>query len=285
MSFLHRAPRAPRVDLTGRRIVVTGATPGSLGGETARVLTAWGADVVTTTRSGGSHPLDLSDAASVRTFATWYGETYGDELHCLVNNAGVHLDLLGQWKQPQLVEGEEVHWRTNYLGTLHLTSLLLPALLSTQGARVVTVVSKLHARGRNERFTTPGEYSSWDSYGQSKLALVHATTELQRRHGTMGLAACSVDPGSVLTGIAARGLTGHGLLSRIRGALRPIEALALLTPEQGAQTSVLCASTPDLLPAGFYAKCRPAAPSAEAADTVVAAELYDRTLSWIGAHA
>src|SRR3954454_21534604 len=135
MSWLHRtvvrAPRATPADLSGKVVVVTGATPGSLGAETARLLADWGADLVTTTRRGGSHPLDLTDGDSVRGFVSWYGATH-DRLDVLVNNAGVHLDLMSHWKEPQrTADGYEVHWRTNYLGTMQLTHLLLPQLSST----------------------------------------------------------------------------------------------------------------------------------------------------------
>jgi NAD(P)-dependent dehydrogenase (short-subunit alcohol dehydrogenase family) len=95
MSWLHRkivrAPSAVPVDLTGRTVLVTGAAPGSIGGETARVLRDWGATVVITTRSGGSHPLDLTDGASVRAFAAWFTAEHA-ALDVLVNNARVHLD-------------------------------------------------------------------------------------------------------------------------------------------------------------------------------------------------
>ena len=93
--------RAARVDLNGRRIIVTGATPGSLGFATAEALSAWGADVVTTSRSGvAGRALDLTDAASVRAFADWYISEH-DRLDVLVNNAGIHLDLSSTWTTAQ----------------------------------------------------------------------------------------------------------------------------------------------------------------------------------------
>lgn len=104
MSSLHRiavrARRATPVDLTSKLIVVTGGTAGSVGRETARLLTSWGAEVITTTRSGGTHPPDLTEPTSVRTFADWFSRTHGERLDALVNNAGVHLDLMSAWKQP-----------------------------------------------------------------------------------------------------------------------------------------------------------------------------------------
>src|SRR5689334_20842372 len=138
MAWLHRkivrAPLAKPADMSGRTVLVTGTAPGSIGGETARLLADWGATVVTTTRSGGSHPLDLADGDSVRRFATWFEDNH-PRLDVLVNNAGIHLDLMSDWKEPHLTaDGYEVHWRTNFLGTMQLTHLLLPVLLRTAEA-------------------------------------------------------------------------------------------------------------------------------------------------------
>jgi NAD(P)-dependent dehydrogenase (short-subunit alcohol dehydrogenase family) len=290
MPWLHRklvhAPRATPVDMTGKTVVVTGAAEGSLGGETARVLRQWGATVVTTTRRGGSHPLDLTDGSSVRAFAAWLAERC-PTVDVLVNNAGVHLDLMSDWKQPRLTpDGYEVHWRTNYLGTMQLTHLLLPQLLraaeATGDARVVHVVSKLHTRGRNAHlFSPPPTYSSWDAYGQSKLALVHAMHELQDRHRAAGLRAYAVHPGSVATGIATRGLEGHRLLGAARRVLAPVERLFLLTPEEGAQTTLLCATDPDLEGGRYFAACRATPGSPEVEDRDVAGRLWKETAALV----
>jgi retinol dehydrogenase 12 len=279
-------------------MLVTGATPGSLGFATARALADWGAHVVITTRTDvdaalralsghdvAGHELDLTDARSVARFADWYVRTYGETLDVLVNNAGIHLDLRSTWKQPKLTaDGRELHWRTNYLGTMHLTHLLLPALrrggARTGDARVVNVVSKLHTRGRNEHLFAPLEpYNSWDAYGLSKLALVHATNEMARRCSAESIRAYAVHPGSVYSHIADRGLEGHRLIGVLRRVLAPVESRMLLTPEQGAQTTVHCATAPDL-PSGYYRACAPARPSDETRDAAVAARLWDETAAW-----
>lgn len=272
--------RAARVDLTGRQIVVTGATPGSLGDATARTLAAWGASVVTTSRSGAvGRPLDLANAESVAAFADWYTAAH-DRLDVLVNNAGVHLDLRSTWKQPQpTADGFEIHWRTNYLGTMHLTHLMLPLLLRADDARVVNVVSKLHARGRNQFLFAPlTPYSSWDAYGLSKLALVHATNQIARRYPDVR--AYSLHPGSVYTHIADRGLEGHRVIGALRRVAAPIERRMLLSPVAGAQTSLHCATAADL-PSGYYRDCRPAEPSSEVNDADVANRLWADTEAWV----
>ena len=218
--------------MTDRRVyLVTGAGPGSLGEATAAQLRAHGR-VITTRRTGTPsadfHPLDLADIDSVTAFSNWL-VTSTDRLDVLVNNAGVHLDLRSKWRAPQLVDGYEVHWRTNYLGTAHLTRLLRPLLLRTAKthgeARVVYVVSQLHERGRNEwLFDHITPYNSWAAYGTSKLALVHEAAELERRYGSRGLHGYSLHPGSVYTRVADRGLETAPVLARLRKLAAPARA-------------------------------------------------------------
>lgn len=275
-------PDPPRV------FVVTGAGPGSLGEATGAALREHGR-VITTRRSGAVsddfHPLDLADAGSVQAFADWLdGAT--DRLDVLVNNAGVHLDLRGKWREPQLVDGHEIHWRTNYLGTAHLTRLALPLLLRTAArtgeARVVNVVSKLHTRGRNawlDGAVTP--YDSWDAYGTSKLALVHEAAEIERRCGDRGLHGYSLHPGAVYTKVADRGLETAPVLARMRKLLAPLERRALTSPEVGARTSVFCATSAEATAGRYHRRSAPAEPSPEAADKSAASALFDRTSRWV----
>lgn len=109
---------AEHVDLSGRRMLVTGCSVGSLGFATAQQLAHWGATVIVTTRRDtkdlvkalnacckppgkvDGHPLDLSDSASVSQFTEWHDRYYGERLDVLINNAGIHLDLLSRWKEP-----------------------------------------------------------------------------------------------------------------------------------------------------------------------------------------
>ncbi|MXY47705.1 MAG: SDR family NAD(P)-dependent oxidoreductase [Gemmatimonadetes bacterium] len=169
-------PMAEPVDMSGRHVIVTGASPGSLGYEAARILAGWGATVVATRvrdvvlmeaalkddlRKRGTnadklsaHALDLSDPHSVNAFATWYRESHQGKLHVLVNNAGIHRKTLApRTETPLTDDGFEVHWRTNYLGAFHLTRALLPLLqqsgLESGDARIVNVSSGLHDRVGN----------------------------------------------------------------------------------------------------------------------------------------
>jgi len=298
-------PHAAPCDLRGKTTIVTGASVQSIGFATARTLASWGADVVVTTRSDpaaavavlrdavGSaeaasrivgHSLDLADAASVERFATWF-EREHRRLDVLINNAGIHLDLRSEWREPRLsADGVEVHYRTNYLGTAQLTHRLLPMLRATAkdsgDARVVNVVSALHAKGRNTGLAGGNvPYDSWVAYGTSKLGLVHFTTELDRRFGREGLRATCVHPGSVFTKIADRGLEGSASLATLRRWLAPIESRILLSPDEGAQTQLHCATHGSIEGGRYYVRCAVATPSADANDAAVATALWDGTLA------
>ncbi len=307
--LLVRAPFAEAADLCGKQALVTGTAPGSIGYETARALAAWGADVIITTRSDPArvagqlraqiasipghgkvhaHALDLSDTRSVETFVAWLLGKHDQRLDLLINNAGIHLDLLSQWKSPKLsADGHELHWRTNYLGTMHLTLRLLPLLqetgLTVGDARIVNVVSMLHSKGSNAALFEPAQpYNSWTAYGTSKLALIHATTELQRRHaGSHHLQAYCLHPGAVYTNIADKGLSGNPLLEAIRRFFAPVEKFFLLTPLEGAQTTLHCATAADAAGGLYYRACQPSDASPDSADASVAATVWQQTIDWL----
>ena len=183
VELCSRKPMAERVDMSGRKVIVTGATPGSIGYEVARTLAAWGAQVAVTTPEDGTgarealqrdlrdagrrpdgidaHRLDLADARSAADFAAWYREKSGGRLDVLINNAGILRDVLWRWREPRLsADGFEIHWRTNYLGTFQLTRLLLPMLHESGSrsgdARVINVSSHQHDKGSNDLLFAPG---------------------------------------------------------------------------------------------------------------------------------
>lgn len=312
--LLVAGPRARRQDLTGKTIVVTGANSG-LGRASATEFARWGAEVIVTSRDRArveaaataimndagaagrvrGHALDIADAPSVEAFATWLSEEV-QRVDVLVNNAGIHFDLLSQWDEPLLsADGHEVHWRTNFLGTFHLTQRLLPLLerSAREGgdARVVNVISMLHEKGSEEAFFRPSStkegYNSWVAYGSSKLATLLATTrELHRRYGEAGVSAFALHPGSVYTSVASKGLAGNEALLRIRDALAPIERYMLKTPFEGAQTQIHCATSPELRGGGsgggrYMRDLRVAESTSYAIGDEVASRLYDRSLGWL----
>ena len=175
---------AQTTDMTGRTVIVTGANSG-IGRAAARAFTAAGARVVLAVRaidkgevaaasmSGATEVrhLDLANLASVREFAgAWAGE-----IDLLINNAGVMAPPLSR-----TVDGFELQFGTNHLGHFALTNLLLEHITG----RVVTVSSTAHRVGSIDLDDPNWErrpYSAWRAYGQSKLANLLFTSELQRR--------------------------------------------------------------------------------------------------------
>ncbi len=309
-------PMATPVDMSGRHVIVTGASPGSLGYETARILAGWGATVVTTCvrnvplmeatlkddlrkRGAGednitAHKLDLSDPDSVNGFAAWVRDKHQGKLHVLVNNAGIHRKTFAPRKQQPLAEDSfEIHWRTNYLGAFHLTWTLLPLLqrsgIESGDARVVNVSSGLHDRVGNEDLFDEephhGEprYHSWDAYGKSKLAMIHMAFEIERQFAeSHNLHAVAVHPGVVMTNLtlpqAFRGRLGRGL-HRISTALT---SLVLLSPTSGAQTIVMCASQQPIQGGRYFERCAVSEPSEASQDEAVAKRLWDQSDRWVG---
>lgn len=275
--------------MTTRRAVVTGAGPSSIGLAVADALADQGWDVVVTTRRlpVGRYPwheLDLADRGSVAAFAAWCHRRW-DTVDLLVNSAGIHLDLGSKWKQPQLLDGHEVHWRTNYLGTVDLTHALLPQLLAAGAAggrpRVLHLVSQLHERGTTDQLLgRPVEHDSWASYGTSKLGLVHHAAWLVEEYGGQGLAAVSAHPGAVSTSIADRGLETRPLLRRLRNLARPLERRVLMTPEASAAHLVRLVGD-GAANAGYFHKSHAADPAPAAQDAGARAALMASTQEWL----
>lgn len=302
---------APQVDLSNMWAIVTGASPGSLGYETAKTLARWGAHVCVTTRKNkhqtvssltedlktespnaeiSGKDLDLSDAQSVNDFISWYLGQNETRLDILVNNAGIHQDLLSKRKEPLLTpDGHEIHWRTNYLGTAHLTHGLLPLLRQTGKhhgtARVVNVGSQLHSKGSNDRmFNSDKPYNSWKAYGTSKLALMHFANEIQRRYADKdNLQAYNLHPGGpggVSTNIARKGLEGHKILQGLMRLGKPLQTFYAATTEEGAQTQIFCATSPSVLGGQYYQNCLVKESSRDTYDRDAAIQLWDETVSW-----
>ena len=193
-------------DMTGRNVIVTGANSG-IGRAAASALAAAGARVVLAVRNtdkgqaaAASMPgqtevrqLDLASLASVREFAAaWDGE-----LDLLINNAGVMAPPLSR-----TAEGFELQFGTNHLGHFALTNLLLEHITG----RVVTVSSGAHRMGSIDLQDLNWErkpYKAWRAYGQSKLANLLFTAELQRRLSDAGstVLATAAHPGYAATNL------------------------------------------------------------------------------------
>jgi NAD(P)-dependent dehydrogenase (short-subunit alcohol dehydrogenase family) len=180
-------------DQHGRIVVLTGANSG-IGLEAAKTLAQAGAHVIMACRDTAKgetaaadiraatpnaqlevSKLDLASLDSVRAFAARYPH---ERLDLLINNAGLMVPPYGK-----TADGFELQLGTNHLGHFALTGLLLERLLATPGARVVNVSSTAHKFGRIDFDDLQSErsYRRWRAYGQSKLANLLFTFELERR--------------------------------------------------------------------------------------------------------
>jgi len=245
-------------DLSGKIAIVTGGYAG-IGLETARALASAGARVIVPARdmdrarqalapiSGAQpEPLDLLDPASVDAFANRFLSS-GQPVHILVNNAGIMANPLSRDSR-----GLESQLSTNHLGHFQLTVRLWPALRQAQGARVVSVSSRAH-RIAGVDFQDPNferrPYDPWVAYGQSKTANILFALKLDALGKDHDIRAFSLHPGGILTNLAK-----HMSPEQIRaqGAIddegRPVidPSRGMKTVEQGAATTIWCATSPQL---------------------------------------
>jgi NAD(P)-dependent dehydrogenase (short-subunit alcohol dehydrogenase family) len=238
-------------DQTERVAIVTGANSG-IGWDTARALAQKGALVIMACRSMGkantaadqiraTNPagkvvvmaLDLGDLDSVRAFADAFRAQY-DRLDLLINNAGVMMPPYGK-----TVQGFEQQFGINHLGHFALNGLLLDRLNATPGARIVTVSSGSHRFGiiNFDDLNWERGYPAQRAYGQSKLANLLFTYELQRRLAAAGQSTLSVaaHPGWVATN-----------LQQYSGAYRLLNPIIAQTTGMGALPTLYAATAPDV---------------------------------------
>ena len=214
-------------------------------------------------------PLDLSSLTSVRACAAAF-LARGEPLHVLVNNAG----LGGQ--RGLTVDGFELHFGVNHLGHYALTLLLLDRLTASgPDARIVNVSSAAHygapgidfdaLRRRTASFTGQREYAV------SKLCNVLFTQELTRRLDGSGVSAHALHPGVVASDI----------WRRVPRLVRPLITARMLTTEQGAVTSLYCATSPTLAASGggYYDKCAVQEPN-PVATPELSELLWKRSATW-----
>jgi len=254
-------------DQTGRSVVVTGANSG-IGYATARELARHGARVLLACRNQARgmaaldrlrsevptaeaefRPLDLADLSSVRDFAAALDDFDGDRLDLLINNAGVMA-----LPYRTTADGFEMQFGTNHLGHFALTGLLLPKLLATPGARVVTVSSMLHVLADldYDDLNSERSYRRWIAYGRSKSANLLFTHELTRRLAAAGsqVVAAAAHPGYAATNLATAGVRMEGRTSAERMVDLANRALAQ-SPEGGALGTLCAATAPHMRPDSF----------------------------------
>jgi NAD(P)-dependent dehydrogenase (short-subunit alcohol dehydrogenase family) len=241
------------IDLTGRRVIVTGGASG-IGIETARALAGAGAEVTLAVRNleAGQQvaaditettkndkvlvaPLELTDQTSVAAFVrNWDGP-----LHVLINNAGVMAPPL-----TRTPEGWELQFATNHYGHFALAKGLYRALAAADGARVVSVSSSAHQMSPvvfEDIHFLDREYTPWTGYGQSKTANILFALEAGKRWADDGIVVNSLMPGGIRTNLQRH--VDLEEIARLR-AERGAGAMPWKTIEQGASTSVLLAASP-----------------------------------------
>jgi NAD(P)-dependent dehydrogenase (short-subunit alcohol dehydrogenase family) len=244
--------------LAGRTAVVTGANSG-LGFVTSRYLASAGARVIMACRNAERaaaaldrllalepdvdvevRSLDLSDLASVRTFADGVAEP----LHLLINNAG-----LMAIPYQRTADGFEMQLGTNHLGHFALTGRLLPNLLAQSQPRVVTVSSDAHRIGRIafDDLQSERRYQKWRAYGQSKLANLLFARELSRRASLAGrdLLSVAAHPGYAATNLQTAGPAMSGSRLGVLG-MRVSNAILGQPDVQGAVPTLFGAAGPGL---------------------------------------
>jgi NAD(P)-dependent dehydrogenase (short-subunit alcohol dehydrogenase family) len=274
-------------DLDARRFLITGANTG-IGRATVEELAARGATVVLAGRSEAkTQPVirdiatatgnvrlsfiavDLGDLASVRAAAETFLAT-GEPLHGLINNAG----LAG--KRGLSTSGFELAFGTNHVGPFLLTSLLLDRLRESAPARIVNVASDAHYRTAGidwDAVRAPTRTrTGFPEYGVSKLANVLHAQELSRRLAGTGVTTYSLHPGVIASDV----------WRQVPWPIRPLIKLRMRSPQEGAQTSLYCATSSAV--AGdsglYYEKSRPKQPG-PAATPALAGELWERSAAWV----
>ncbi|MGK5632370.1 oxidoreductase [Streptomyces sp. URMC 123] len=251
-------------DQSGRTAVVTGANSG-IGLVTARELARRGAEVVLACRDEsraleaqgrirGEVPgalvrfarLDLADLSSIRDFAAAYTD---DRLDLLINNAGVMA-----LPQSRTIDGFETQFGVNHLGHFALTGLLLPRLLATPGARIISVSSGLHALATIDPTDPHGDrhYRRWIAYARSKSANLLFVHELARRLERAGsdVVAAAAHPGYADTNLQSAGprLEGRRAMERLTSLLNRVLAQPA---ETGALPTLYAATAPGVRPDSF----------------------------------
>jgi len=244
-------------DQSGKIAIVTGANTG-IGYYTAKALVEKGAEVILACRNqekgaeavrqivlaspGGqakAMKLDLAQLDSVEAFSDEFKASY-KELHLLINNAGVMMPPLSK-----TAEGFELQFGVNHLGHFALTGRLIDILKNTPGARIVTVSSAMHLRGKIDFDNLKAEktYNKGQQYAQSKLANVLFAYELQERYGG--------ENGQTKSLVSHPGWTQTDLQRHISMA-RVLNPLFGMKTPQGALPTLRAATDPQARGGDFY---------------------------------
>ncbi|MFT7220285.1 MAG: NAD(P)-dependent dehydrogenase (short-subunit alcohol dehydrogenase family) [Candidatus Azotimanducaceae bacterium] len=266
--------------MEGKRVLITGGNSG-IGVVTATELAKAGAEVVLACRASDKTTealirinatakvpavnlsVDLANLQSVRDLAAEFLGKY-DRLDVLLNNAGVFPP-----KARVTDDGFEMQFGVNHLSHFLLTNLLLDCLKASAPARVVTVSSALHTKGKVNFDAVRGfeKYNSQVAYNGSKLCNVVFAMELAKRLEGTGVTSTVLHPGAVSTDI----------IRDLPWVLRKIIGMIFIAPEKGALTNIMLASDPALdgVTGQYYNQCELSEYSAIADDALVREKLWD----------
>jgi retinol dehydrogenase 12 len=274
--------------LQGRTVLITGANSG-IGRATAVGLAKQGArlvlagrseerhrDVLAETRAAGAQvsylELNLGELRSVRACAERF-LALDEPLHVLLNNAGVAGSL------GLSADGFERTFAINHLGHFLLTELLLERLRRSAPSRIVNVSSKAHYRPERIDWTALREptktRTGFPEYSVSKLCNVLHAKHLAQRLAGSGVSTYALHPGVIASNV----------WRHVPWGLRQLMTLFMASNEQGAATSLHCASSEAAAAQTglYYDSCKPVAPSPLADDPALAAQLHERSLDWVRA--
>lgn len=279
---------ATMTELANKTFIITGANTG-IGKITAKELARQGAHVILACRSKDKTlavieeikretsnerveyiALDLGDLASVRACAK---ELLDRKLpiHGLVNNAGLG-GARGETK-----DGFEVQFGTNHLGHYLFTRLLLDRIIESAPARIINVSSASHYQAKKIDWDVlrgkTRTISGMREYAVSKLSNVLFTKELARRLEGTKVTTYALHPGVVATDV----------WRRVPGPLRWVIKRFMITPEEGAQASLRCATAPELAgETGRYYDVggKEKQPSRLADDAELAKTLWAKSAEW-----
>lgn len=271
-------------NINGKICLVTGATSG-IGEVTVRTLARLGARVVLVGRSRARTEAlvqriradsgvkvdfllaDLSSQAQIRRLADEFRSRY-DRLDVLINNAG-----LLSYRREETPDGLEMTFGVNHIGYFLLTELLVDLLKASAPSRVINLSSDAHRRGRInwDDLQFKRGYSLWGAYAQSKLANLLFTFELARRLEGTGVTVNAVHPGYVKTGFAM-----NTEVKAFRAIKHAIDIFFAITPEQGADTMIYMAASPEVagVTGKYFVRRRQVRPSAAALDPQAARRLW-----------
>ncbi|MBN2007702.1 MAG: SDR family oxidoreductase [Anaerolineae bacterium] len=294
--------------MNGKVCLITGAASG-IGAVTAQALAQQGATVVLVDRDaekceamagrirqqmGNAEFIraDLSSQQEIRQLAQQFKSRY-QRLDVLVNNAGAMFP-----ERRESVDGIEMTFALNYLAYFLLTNLLLDVLKAGAPARIVNTSSRAHARARMnfDDLQSRVNYVGIRAYEKSKLAIVLFTYELARRLAGTGVTVNALHPGVVATNFSTRNPGMVGSIMRWMAkqyatdtgkTANPIVRLlqpVLLSPEQGAQTIIYLATSPEVegMTGKYFVKCK-AVPSAPPSyDSAAARRLWGMSEKFTG---